>query len=273
MDAALLHQFSGFLKTPQIGKKTGSFPYSTYEVVNNMDIQQIPADLHLPPTMVLGKRMERFFQFYVTHFTDEQIMAHNEQIIFEKKTLGELDFLLKNKKTGKVCHVELVYKFYLYDPEIKAKAERWTGPNHRDNLSRKLERLRKNQFPLLYRAETRPLLERLGISTGEVEQRICFKANLFLPWQHPSLKEDMAMGAAQGFWMRTSEFLHSGFGEAEFYSPKKPDWPIDPQNNTRWFSFETIRNQIDPLLERKQSPLIWMKTREGKYQRFFLVWW
>ena len=272
MNNALLHQFSGFLDTPQIWDKTEAFPYPAYNL-KKLDLQELPENIHLPPTMVLGKRMERFFRFYVTHYSEERIIAHNEQIISEKRTLGELDFLLKNENTGQVSHVELVYKFYLYDPEIPAEAERWTGPNHRDNLSRKLDRLLKKQFPLLHREETRPLLDRLGIKAENVEQKICFKANFFLPWDHPSNRDDASFATAQGRWLHAGEFDKSKFGSAQFFSPKKPDWPILPQNNSRWYRFEEIQEQINPLLEKEQSPLIWMKTHKGEFQRFFVVWW
>jgi hypothetical protein len=271
MENALLHQFSGFLKTPQIWEMTGSFPYKPFEV-RNIDLHKMPADLSLPPTMVLGKRMELFFKLYVSHFSEEQIIAHNEQIIHDKKTLGELDFLLKNDRTGQVSHVELVYKYYLYDPDIASKAERWTGPNHRDNLLLKLDRLQKKQFPLLYREETRPLLESLGITAKEVEQKICFKANFFLPWDYPSEGTDLPHKMLQGRWMRREEFTSKSFGNARFFSPKKPDWPVLPQHNTHWLSFDELQQQITPLLNKEQSPLIWMKTG-NEVRRFFLVWW
>lgn len=272
MDDRLLHQFSGFLETPQIWDKTGIFPYPAYKL-KTLDIQEFPESLNLPPTMVLGKRMERFFQFYVTHFSEERIIAQNQQIISEKKTLGELDFLLKNERTERISHVELVYKFYLYDPEIPAEAERWTGPNHRDNLNRKLDRLLKKQFPLLHREETKPLLDKLGVQAQNVEQKICFKANFFLPWEDPSSYEPASLATVQGRWLHAEKFVPSRFGTAQFFSPKKPDWPILPQNHRRWYSFEEIKEQINPLLEKEQSPLIWMKTQKGEFQRFFVVWW
>lgn len=269
MKEPVLHQFSGFIDTPQVWSEVSSFPYLPYEL-KKVSLQKVPSDLHLPPTMVLGKRMEQFFKYYVMHFSGEEILAHNEQIIHEKRTLGELDFLLKNATSGEISHVELVYKFYLYDPDIPAEAERWTGPNHRDNLTRKLNRLRHKQFPLLHREETGPLLNRLGINPEEVEQKICFKANFFLPWDPDNPK---SLDRIQGSWLKASEFTGSFFQAGSFFSPKKPDWPILPHHNTTWYSFKEIRTEIERLLEKEQSPLVWMKTRNGQYLRFFVVWW
>jgi uncharacterized protein len=197
-------------------------------------------------------------------------LANNEQVIHEKKTLGELDFLLRNQSTQQVIHVELVYKFYLYDPDVSVEAERWTGPNRRDNLNRKLNRLLTRQFPLLYRPETLPLLEKLNVSLNDVVQKICFKANFFFPWNS---KHDTQLTPYQGSWIKASDFEGPFFNSGTYFSPKKPDWPILPCHNSIWFSFEELKDQIAPLLDKEQSPLIWMKTSRGNYKRFFVVWW
>ncbi len=268
MKESVLHQFSGFMDTPQVWNHVSTFPYPSYEL-GKVRLQKVPTDLNLPPNMVLGKRMEQFFKYYVTHFSGEEILAHNEQIIHNKKTIGELDFLLRDQNTRQVTHVELVYKFYLYDPEIAAEDDRWTGPNHRDSLNRKINRLLKHQIPLLHRTETLPLLERLGVSPEEIQQKICFKANFFFPWDH----HPESLDPFQGRWMRASDFTGSFFNRGNFFSPKKPDWPILPHHNPTWYSYGEIRKQIEQLLEKEQSPLIWMKTSNGQYLRFFLVWW
>ena len=266
-------QFYGFLKTPQLRLPHDFFPYDPYKQGN------IPENLtrHDPQPLqvVLGKRMEEFFQHYVRHFSEDEVIAYNEQVIHEKETLGEIDFLLKNRKSGQILHVELVYKFYLFDPEgDPAEKARWIGPNKRDSLLKKLQRLEKRQFPLLYKEETKPLLDRLDISAEEVLQKVCFKAWFFLP---AGLSEkdypEIDSHAVAGFYIKFHEFTFEHFGNSEFFSPLKPNWPIFPEENEEWLSFDAISKVILPLLTRKQSPLIWMKTPEKKFQRFFITWW
>lgn len=273
MENKILFQFEGFLNTPQIWKKKYA-PYTLYNL-EPLPLSKLTAKLNIPPTMVLGKRMEMFFKYYVTHFSHEEILAHNEQIIFEKKTLGELDFLLKNSETGKISHVELVYKFYLFDPEISGDNAKWIGPNRRDSFPKKIERLKNRQFPLLHRKETLPLLKSLEIDSREIVQKLCFKAHLFLPkkWMEKRDFKEINPETISGFWIRASEFTKESFGKAVFFSPKKQDWPIHPRHNDTWLNFEEINPQISDLLRRKQSPLVWMKTEEGSFHRFFIVWW
>lgn len=273
MENDVLFQFAGFLNTPQIWKEN-KFPFHPY-ILKPVPISKLPKTLKFSPSMVLGKRMELFFQFYVTHFSHEEVLAHNEQVIFQKRTLGELDFILKNSISGEVSHVELVYKFYLYVPEIPGDQACWTGPNRRDSLPEKLNRLRNKQFPLLHRKETLPLLDRLKIDPSEVTQKLCFKANLFLPKNMTGKINfsDINQDAISGFWIYASEFTKEDYGHALFYSPKKPDWPTNPRHNEEWEDFEKIQSKILQLLLREQSPLVWMKTGENLFERFFIVWW
>lgn len=270
----VLLQFSGFLDTPQIWKEGNSFPYPLFRL-KKVPISKLPQTMRFSPSMVLGKRMELFFQYYITHFGEEEVLAHNEQVNYEKRTIGEIDFILKNSKTGNISHVELVYKFYLYDPEISNEEARWIGPNRKDSFPKKLHRLLDRQFPLLYRKETLPLLQRLGIDPDNIEQKLCFKANLFIPWKLKDRKDygNINQEAIRGTWMTALEFKESDFGNAVFFSPKKPDWPIDPIHNSVWYSYEEIKQQVISLLTKNQSPLLWMKTSKNEYSRFFVVWW
>lgn len=267
-------QFSGFLKTPPLWVETSyfGFPQLTLEKV------PVPPDIHqeleIPPNLVMGKRVECFFHYYMERFSRHEVVAHNVQIRSGKITIGELDFLLRSTQEETVTHVEVVYKFYIYDPGFDREADRWIGPNRKDSLVKKLSRLRERQFPLLYRRETRDLLESLGINPGDVAQKVCFKANLFVPLDLLGKEFSLINNqAVQGFWIRSGEFTREEFGNYEFYSPKKPDWPAQPGSNQTWFGFTRIRQQLDALLEERRSPLLWMKTGSREFSRFFVVWW
>lgn len=272
MQNKILLQFLGFLNT-QLIWKTSQLPYPLYHL-KPIPISTLPETFELNPSMVLGKRMEVFFTYHITHYSNQEILAHNEQIIFNKKTIGELDFILKDSLTGKVSHIELVYKFYLYDPAIPEDHACWTGPNRKDSLDKKLQILENKQFPLLFKKETRPLLEKLKIQASEVHQELCFKAHLFVPKDLENISFDsINPKAISGFWIRSTSFTEAEYGDALFYSPKKADWPIEPKFNNNWKSFGDIYDEIISLLDQKQSPLLWMKSSDETYKRFFIVWW
>lgn len=267
-------QFRGFLKTPQIWAKNGIFEYDLFRLSPSLPAEVSSEDLPEPDTGVLGKRMEHFFKIGIERFSEEEILAHNQQIFSEKQTIGELDFLLKHKGSKKITHVELVFKFYLYDPEIPLEQHRWIGPNRKDSLVQKLERLRQRQFPLLHHSCTAPLLNSLQLSAENIDQKLCFKACLFVPYEMQEQNfEQVNPMAIQGFWIKNRAFTSARFKNVLFYSPQKPDWPIFPEDNSSWVDYSTIKKQLESMLKVERSPLIWMKTPKGDFQRFFIVWW
>lgn len=60
-------------------------------------------------------------------------------------TLGEPDFLVRERDSGKLWHIELALKFYLGTVD-----QQWLGPNRQDSLARKLHHLCQHQLPLLH---------------------------------------------------------------------------------------------------------------------------
>lgn len=267
-------QFQGFLMTSQIFAETTLCNYPLYQTSKLPPEGKLP-EISAPTVSVLGKRMEHFFAAYVTHFTSEEILAQNRQIIQEKTTLGELDFLLKDSTSGEISHVELIYKFYLFDPDTgTSELDHLIGPNKRDSLNRKLERLQKRQFPLLFHETTRNLLNSLNIDAEHVVQKMCFKASVFLPKQMKKTSFiHINPETVAGYWIKAAEFTVDAYGRNIFFTPNKKCWPVLPERNNTWFSFEDIEEQIAPLLQNKFAPLLWMKTPEGKHERLFIVWW
>ena len=274
MSPDLEKQFSGFLNTPQIFSGNDIFKYPRFETDAEVS-PSLLSKLTEPSTGVLGKRMEHFFSYYIRNFTEEEVLAENQQIIQDNLTLGELDFLLKNKVSKEITHVELVYKFYLYDPKSgESEVDRWIGPNRRDSLKKKLDRLERKQFPLLFNTASKPLLENLSISAEEAVQKVCFKANLFLPHSEENQVPNIINPAAvKGSYIQIENFTADNFGKSFFFSPPKPQWPVSPEHNDTWYAYSEILKQILPFLESKKSPLLWMKTSEGKFKRLFIVWW
>ena len=274
MEFSARDQFLGFIATPQIFAENALFEYPLYptgNVISADSLGKIPE----PAASVLGKRMEDLFAAYITHFTSEKILLQNQQIISNKETLGEIDFLLKNVASGEISHVELVYKFYLYDPETgTSETEHLIGPNKRDSLVRKLQRLQKRQFPMLFHPKTRELLDKYEISPEDILQKMCFKTSVFLPKQMKKINfSEINPETVAGYWIRASEFTFEAYRKNAFFTPVKKYWPVQPHCNKSWFTFDEIKPQINELLKNRFSPLVWMKTQNGRYSRFFVVWW
>lgn len=248
------------------------FEVPEVQIPANLDIAaKIPS---LTSNFVLGKRMESFFELVIHLSNDYQFLAGNLQISEGKITLGELDFLIKDLLQKNILHIEMVYKFYVYDPSITNEIQRWIGPNRRDSLLQKMDKLKKKQLPLLFKSPTKTALSALNIAAEDLQQLVCFKANLFIPRKCKAEQlKIINQDCVAGFYIHRTEFSAEEFSGYGFFSPKKQDWPIEPKHNTTWLSYSEILAEVSGLLEQQRSPLIWMRKDEQTFERFFLVWW
>lgn len=221
---------------------------------------------HLP----LGKMVERFVSHQLAADPSCTILAENIQIQDGKLTIGEMDAFLLTE-AGPV-HLEVIYKFYLYDPH-KAATELtpWIGPNRKDTLLQKLTKLKEKQLPLLYHPKTQPVLKHLGITVANIKQQVLFKAQLFLPLNFTGQAFDQLNAACvEGFYVKRDD-LHQ-FKTAQFYIPEKQDWIRAADDTVEWMDYDGFNVQVTRLLYEERSPLCWLKVGTT-LKKFFVVWW
>jgi len=277
MDKRLELQFQGFLATPPLWFKNDLFNLPQFEFPKVPILSEEIIKTESPSLLtnfVLGKRAESFFELALAHSSRFQLIAQNIQIQREKITLGEIDFLIEDTVKNRQIHIELVCKFYIYDPSFDHELERWIGPNRKDSLLQKTDKLKLKQFPLLYKAATEPYLSELNLKPEKLQQEVCFKANLFIPKNLENKKfEHINKECITGFWVHSEEFTQTDYGRFQFLAPRKQDWSIDPKNGENWVSYPEIKESIGELSLQKKSPLIWIKKNKQQFERLFVVWW
>lgn len=270
-------QFQGFLDTPPLWFKNELFKLQQFEfpLASLLSKETILAGSpSLLTNFVLGKRSERFFELALTHSEGFQVIAQNIQIQREKITLGEIDFLIEDSIGNRQLHVELVCKFYVYDPSFDRELDRWIGPNRKDSLLQKIEKLKQKQLPLLYKPETESYLSELNLPSEKFQQEVCFKANLFIPKNLKDKEfEHINNQCILGFWVHFEEFTETDYGKFQFLAPKKQDWFIDPKNGEDWVSYTEIKENISEFMLHKRSPLIWIRKNKEEFELLFVVWW
>lgn len=274
---SITNEYLGFLSSNSLwlDKKFLSLtPFNFADLAKFDSCIDSPIKINIRENEVLGKRIEHFFEYSIINSNRYTIIANNIQVFKDKITIGELDFLVKDLQKNKVIHVELVYKFYLFDPTIDGNLHRWIGPNRKDTLLQKAEKIKEKQLPLLYHKETSGVLKKLQLDSDTIEQQVCYLANLFIPF---SLKKTtfpyINNQCIVGYWIPIKAFTLKEYGSYQFYIPQKKDWVIAPKHCNSWFSFKDIIESIEVLLSQKKSPLLWMKSNEDSYLRFFIVWW
>lgn len=199
------------------------------------------------------------------------IIAKNIQIIENGITIGEVDCIYQNE--NELVHLEIVYKFYLFDPCISDnQLECWIGPNRKDSLIEKLNKLRDKQFPLLHHKKTKEVLSQLNLATEEINQKVCFKAQLFLPVNFPvdSIKT-LNTDCIAGFYFHLNQL--DTLNGCKFYIPTKIEWLSILNSNISWINFDIFKQQLNNLLKEKRSPLCFVKDKKGNLSKIFVVWW
>lgn len=223
---------------------------------------------------LFGKRMERFFSQLLKANHTYELLGENLQVISNGQTLGELDFIIQDKKSKEVLHVEMACKFYLYNKdEGENLLKPWIGPNLKDRLQSKLEKLRQHQFPLLHRPETQELLEKAQIETSGIRQLLYLPGLLFTPVDFKGELPSVNSAALAGNFYHYNELLDRSWESSEFHLPAKKHWLISPAINREWKDFEDIRAELEASLEKKRSPMLWVQHQDGRFERMFVVWW
>ena len=271
----LNNQLKGFYNTPTLFKND-FYGFNQFELedidVENFDISNIQILQQLP----LGKRVEHFFDAIIAQSSTYERVQRNIQIIHDKHTLGELDFIIYDKKRDKYIHIEMQYKFYLYDESFENEIDRYIGPNRNDTLVLKLQRLKEKQFPLLFKEETKSYIP--NIDLNNIEQKILFKCNIFLPRHLKNKKLSLINNdCVSGYYLSFKEFIaDDSFKNITLFVPHRFDWLSAPSSNENWKSYNEVKDEIEYFINLKASPLIWSKyTNNGEIviERFFVTFW
>jgi hypothetical protein len=263
----LQKRYEGFLKTPLLWKSEAIFNLKPFEIVSKSNKINIEIDEKLR----LGKYVERLASFEFEQQKNSSIIAENIQIQKEKTTLGELDCLLL--KNNKPIHLEIIYKFYLYDASVgNSEIEHFIGPNRKDSLTEKLTKLKDKQLPLLHTEACEKYLKNLGLKSENISQQVYFKAQLFVPFSQQNISLKMLNNdCVAGFYINQNQL--ESFKTCKFYIPKKKDWLIIPHTNINWLNFNAFKNNTENYFTEKFSPLCWIKFKTGELKKVFLVWW
>ncbi len=175
------------------------------------DPTELNQELAKLPSSRLGIRFEALLSFWLNdrsgHWHDFELLAKNIQLKDEKRTIGEVDFIIENKLTGEIEHWELSLKFYLGEGALQPYE--WRGLNDRDTFGRKIKHTLQRQFNV-------DLIHLPEIGEKTINKRVAvFKGRLFYP-------DQVANSARESLenWLHP-EHLQGTWG---YYLPKEITW-------------------------------------------------
>ncbi len=263
----LQHLYQGYLNTPLLWNSNSVFGLHQLQINNK---STFPLKRLIHKRLRLGQLVEQFVFNQLEQTENCNILAENIQIQKNKQTLGELDALIEVDKQS--IHLEVVYKFYLYDESLgDFELERWIGPNRKDSLIEKLTKLKNKQLPLLYSPKCKSTLEQLHLNTINFQQQVLFKAQLFVPYKKTVVFEQLNEDCVCGFYLKTNQL--DEFSNCSFYIPSKLDWLLEANHYVNWLTIKEFKLQADTFLKQKRSPLVWIKKSDNNLLKCVLVWW
>ena len=171
----------------------------------------------------LGLRFEMYIWFWLLDhsYHPYELLGHSIQKIAGPKTLGELDFLLRNTESNKIEHWEVALKYYLAEADLSLA--HWYGLNRDDTLFKKLNHFSQQQFKFTHAAEQ------------QIEKRIAVvKGQFYLPSQQrdATLPEWVNPLRRIGHWGHQLYAQHySRLNRQEWLCP---DFQRDRSNCTWW---------------------------------------
>ena len=258
--------YASFCKTPLLwkGADIGNLPQLEIENYHPVFLRKVERYLRL------GQLAEQFVFNQLETSKSVRILAENKQIQNERKTVGELDAIIKFR--DEAVHLEIVYKFFLYDDTITASGlQNWIGPNRKDSLNEKLNKLSEKQLPLLYSGYCQDLLETLNLCAEDLQQQVLFKAQLFTPFNQDLDFGDLNPDCHQGFYFRLNQLEE--FKNHEFHIPPKIDWLLEAHTQADWLAYEVFIPEANRFLKAQKAPMFWMRNKNGELTKAFLVWW
>ncbi|RMA57918.1 DUF1853 family protein [Ulvibacter antarcticus] len=258
------------MKTPELIINSDSFSFTSFFT---SEASVSLSEIEFPNELIIGKQAEFLFETLLKLSSRYIILLSNIQIQGRDRTLGELDYLVLDRKTSSTLHIELACKFYLFDASLGDSPEApWIGPNRKDRLIDKLGKLKKQQFPLLYRKETREQLLPLQIDINSVQQQLCLKAFLFIPKElSKEVFPKNYQSCIYGYWIHSSDFS-SEDKDALYRITNKKEWLLPPVNLSEWQHFSEVEKKIKESIGNKKSILIY-KKRNTNIQPIFVIWW
>ncbi|WP_373001607.1 DUF1853 family protein [Marinobacter sp.] len=232
-----------------------------------------PPLLKATPQKRLGFYFERLYRVLLEDLLGWDVLLQNRQIQSNGRTIGELDFVVHNRSEDRIEHHEIAIKYYLGVPEQSGET-RWYGPNARDRLDLKTDRMLRMQSQRTRLPEARALLGDAGI-TGPVNPRIFMPGYLFYPAaKHLVAPESVPTDHLRGRWCYLSQVKPSDI--PGWVILNKPHWigpwcqsepPLPAQVSA---ALNTIKRYNLPLLfaklEQNSVSGLWRET-----DRLFVV--
>lgn len=109
----------------------------------------------------LGRYFENLLYYYFIFHPNIDVLEFGKQIFNGKTTIGEMDFILRNKSTSEIIHLETAVKYFAKEKN-KSDFRYFICPNGTRNFGDKLDKTFSKQLKITERDETISFLKKAG---------------------------------------------------------------------------------------------------------------
>ncbi len=215
---------------------------------------ELKAALKTTKSHRLGHYFEALVTFWLQTTSSYELLLSQFPLRNQHRTLGEIDYLVRDLSTGKIIHIEVAVKFYLGKDGLNDMAN-WHGPGLQDRLDKKFDHLCNHQTQL---SRKHPELVPYAVD----EYACIVKGRLFYP---PDIKAKTTFTYPDNLHGRWRNYPPDSAEHGISYSQlQKKDWlaPLEGID----------KHQAKPLIAIPSEPACYVAHSNGKEQsRVFIL--
>ncbi len=218
----------------------------------------------------LGYYFEVLVELWLQQIYPDFCFAPHLQIKADGKTVGEFDFLFSQATEHETSHWEVAVKFYLrYEHEEERVL--WYGPNSRDRLDLKLDKMFQHQLRLGFKPQSQSVLRQMGFLN--IVPHALMKGYLFYPasgdWQRTEVDNvGISSRHLRGWWTKLDEFtVPVQDASSRWLFLPRLQWLspafIGADDAHKLMNFKTLHDFCCSRLARKQRPPLIAEMQVG----------
>ena len=201
----------------------------------------------------LGNHYERLWHVLLELAPDVEILGRNIKLFRDGVTLGELDLIVRTAE-GSIAHMELAIKFYVGRPELAAPDTAtsphtaWWGPDPRDQLVHKVDRLSHHQLQLAALLDlAREPYPRPDVSCAWLQGQLFMPAFATMPPAQDAMD-------TTNIWCRQSELPR--LGRAHWHPMPHKQWLAPPPAAQQTITAEELMLLAREANEERTRPIM-----------------
>ena len=235
------------------------------------DPQELESLLAAQKDQRLGNYFETLWAFALELSPRFQLIERNLQIFDGDRTLGELDFIVLDKESGRHAHWELAIKFYLGVGNTVNQSA-WHGPGKKDRLDLKVKHLRQRQTLLSAHPLVQAMLRERGIIIEDcavlLKGRLFYPSKSYSPGNFPRAANPSHLA---GQWLTRQQLHHFGAG-SRFRPLLRSGWMSEysTADDKAAFSIDELINCVNNGLYRFPLHVVRLEG-ENEKERLFIV--